>query len=112
MVVAGVVVCALGCSPSRDQPEGSAAARGVAAEKRYVLKGTVVSVDKPAKRLTVDHEPIEGLMDAMRMPYAVRDGRALDNLSPGEQVTATLVSANGGYWLDEIRVAKPAPAKP
>ena len=77
---------------------------------RYDLKGKVVSVDKSAKQLTVDHGDIPGFMGAMTMPYPVKDERALTSLSPGDQITAKVVSANGSYWLEEILVVKPDPS--
>jgi protein SCO1 len=73
---------------------------------RYDLKGKVVSIDKSAKQLTVDHGDIPGFMGAMTMPYPVKDERALTSLSPGDQITAKVVSANGSYWLEEIAVVK------
>ncbi|MEO8077324.1 MAG: copper-binding protein, partial [Acidobacteriota bacterium] len=109
MATAVLVAGALGCSQPRGQDGGSASA-SVAVETRYELKGTVVSIDKPGKRLTVDHEAIPGFMEAMTMAYPVRDDRVFDRLSPGAQVTATLVSAHGGYWLEQIAVVKPPPA--
>ena len=76
---------------------------------RYELKGRVISIDKSAKQVTVDHEDIPGFMGAMTMPYAVKDERALERLVPNDQVTAKVVSSGGSYWLEEIVVTKPAP---
>jgi protein SCO1 len=73
---------------------------------RYDLKGKVVSVDKPGKRLTVDHEAISGFMGAMTMAYPVKDERALDNVSPGDKVTAKVVSSSGSYRLENISLIK------
>ncbi|MEP6914547.1 MAG: copper-binding protein [Acidobacteriota bacterium] len=105
-----LVAGALGCSQPRGQ-DGASARASVAVETRYELKGKVVSIDKPAKRLTVDHEAIPGFMEAMTMAYPVRDDRVFDRLSPGERVTATLVSAHGGYWLEAIAVVEPPRAQ-
>jgi Cu/Ag efflux protein CusF len=70
--------------------------------QRYDLKGKVVSIDAAGKKLTVDGEAIPGFMSAMTMGYPVKDGHLLDNLSPGDQVTAKVVSTGGDFWLEDI----------
>ena len=84
----------------------AAAAEAPAAPVRYDLRGKVVSVDKANKSLTVDHEVIPGFMGAMTMPYAVKDEHLLDNLKPGEQVTAKVVATTNEYWLEDIAPAR------
>lgn len=89
-----------GCSePPRPEPSLSASAR-------YDLQGKVVSVDRSAKQLTVDHDAIPGFMGAMTMAYAVKDERALETVSPGDEIMAKVVSGDGSYWLAEIAVTK------
>jgi protein SCO1 len=78
---------------------------------RFDLKGKVISIDKSAKQVTIDHEDIPGFMGAMTMPYAVKDERALERLAPNDLVTAKVVlSGDGSNWLEEIVVTKPAAA--
>ena len=101
IIALGSLFVAVGCTAAPPQ-EASSVASG-----RYDLKGKIVSVDKSAKQLTVDHEAIPGFMGAMTMGYPVKDERALDGLSPGDQVTAKVVSSNGSYWLEDIAVVKP-----
>ena len=89
-------------STTRRTPEPGSA-RGVkAAAPRYPLTGKVVSIDKSAHKVTVDHQAIPGLMPAMTMAYTVNDSRALDSLSPGDAITATVVRANGDYSLENV----------
>jgi len=75
-------------------------------EERYALKGRVVASDPPAGRVTVAHEAIPGFMDAMTMPFRVRDGWALEVLSPGQEIEATLVVAGERSWLVGIRISE------
>jgi len=42
-------------------------------ERRYELKGIVQSVDKAKKRATIKHEKVGDLMDAMTMPFFIKD---------------------------------------
>ena len=40
-------------------------------------------------------------MDAMTMPFAVKDDKALKEMEPGDQITGTLVvTQDGGVWLE------------
>jgi protein SCO1/2 len=86
--------------------------------KRYPLKGKVVSVDRERKRATIDHEPIEGYMDAMTMEFPIREDWVWDDLIPGSDIRAELVvdnSAKDPYWLEKIGIvatAKPGQTQP
>ena len=86
----------------------AAACRGTnqAQVRRYHLKGTVVQVDKPQQHLVVNHEEIRGFMAAMTMPYPVADARALDQLSPGDQITADVVVSPNEIHLENVVVVK------
>ena len=97
--------------PSQDEPQAQQAPPAAGGPQRHDLRGKVVSIDKAAKSLVVDHEEIPGFMGAMAMPYAVKDETLLDNLAPGDQVNAEVVMEEGsGMWLENIVVA-PKPAQ-
>jgi protein SCO1 len=112
-----VTITALGlglvaCSSEPKQSDAQTPAPAQSQPQRYDLKGTVVAIDKPGKKLTVDHEAIPGFMSAMTMPYPVKDEHLLDNLSPGDHITAQVVSTGGAFWLDNIAMANTGtPAK-
>lgn len=73
--------------------------------KRYALKGKVVSVDKNAGTANIDNEPIAGFMDAMVMSYPFKPTAALDQLQPGDSITAdVVVEEPGKYWLENVKV--------
>lgn len=73
---------------------------------RYLLKGTVVEVDAPNRRLTIAHEDIPGFMPAMTMPFVVleKDAALLEGVAPGAEVTATLVAPDSRYWIEDLVV--------
>jgi protein SCO1/2 len=75
-------------------------------EQRYDLKGKVVSVDKAKEQVTLAHEPVEGYMDAMTMPFTVRDRWALDELAPGQEVEATLVVRGDRSWIEGFIISQ------
>jgi protein SCO1 len=107
-----VLVFPAACNRGKSQAEGSGAQSGT---KRYSLKGKVVSVDKTAGSANIDNEPIAGFMDAMIMPYNVKPVSALDQLQPGDAITADVVVEGDKYWLENVKVtghSKPAGEKP
>jgi protein SCO1 len=73
---------------------------------RYPLKGKVVSVDKDRHHVTVAHDEIPGFMEAMTMPFAIRDEWPFRVLAPGQQITATLVVEAGRSWLENITITQ------
>jgi Cu/Ag efflux protein CusF len=101
----GLVACSSQPKPAEGQTQRQSPQTQL---QRYDLKGKVVSVDKSGKKLTVDHEAIPGFMGAMTMPYPVKDEHLLDNLSPGDHVTATVVSGVGEFWLENIATTNAA----
>ena len=112
-VIAGVVialVCLAGCR-SGAGPAGQNSA--APAFKVYKLRGKVVSTNPATGEVTVNHEAIPGFMEAMTMPYKLKDPGILGELHPGDTITAdVLVSQNpdADILLDHIVVV--AQAKP
>ena len=79
--------------------------------KVYKLRGKVVSTDAVRGEVTVNHEAIPGFMEAMTMPYKLKDPSILGELHPGDLITAdVLVSPdpNADYLLDHIVVVAQA----
>lgn len=80
-------------------------------EKRYPMKGKVISVDKENKRAKIHHEDIEGFMDAMTMDFPIKADWVWDELRPGVQVQAEMVvnsAAKDPYWLENIAIVATA----
>jgi len=78
-------------------------------QRSYTLQGQVISLDPARKLAVVKHEEIQGFMPAMTMPYEVEDVKALDGLSPGDLINATLVVFSNGAHLTTIRKVGTAP---
>ena len=99
-----------GCHSDRKASTQTAAAP---AYKVYKLRGKVVSTDAAKGEVTLNHEAIPGFMEAMTMPYKLKDPSILGELHPGDVITAdVLVSQDpdGDVLLDHIVVV--AQAKP
>ncbi len=75
--------------------------------KMYKLRGTVVSTDPAKGEVTLDHGAIPGYMDAMTMPYKLKNPNIAGDLHPGDMLTANLLvpnDPNADALLDEIDV--------
>jgi protein SCO1/2 len=91
---------------------GSQAPAPQTQERRFALRGTVVSVDRPQQQIVVDHEDIPGFMAAMAMPYPVAEPSLLDAAAPGDQITADVVVTDTSAHLENIVVVKKAEPPP
>src|ERR1035441_2834215 len=99
-----------GCHSAHQPPAQPSAAQNF---KVYKLRGKVVSTDAAKGEATLDHEAIPGFMEAMTMPYKLKDASILGELHPGDVITADLLVStdpNADYLLDHIVVV--AQAKP
>ena len=77
-----------------------------APEQRHELKGKVIQVDKKGLTVTVAHEPIPGYMEAMTMPFKLKDERLLGDIAEGDRLQATLVVAGLRSWLEDVVVMR------
>lgn len=72
--------------------------------RSYDFKGTVVSVDKAQQSATISHEEVKGYMDAMTMPFKIKEAWVFDVLKPGDEVQAALVVTDTSAWLENVTV--------
>lgn len=107
-LLACLVLTACRSTPKPDSPTSAASAY-----KSYKLRGKVVSTNAGSGEVTLNHEAIPGFMEAMTMPYKLKDANILSELHPGDIITADLEvaqTADGDMFLDHIVVvgqAKP-----
>jgi protein SCO1 len=102
LCISGCVAGITGCHT------GSSNETGVV--KRYKVRGLVVSTDAAKGQVTLDSEAIPGFMDAMIMPYVLKQPNIISELHPGDTITATLLAAKDSDLLDEIVVVAQAKA--
>lgn len=82
----------------------SACRRASGNEKRFDLKGTVVSVQPEKRQVTIAHEEVKGYMPGMTMAFNLRNDSDLQMLVPNAEVTATLVVDGSHSWLEDLFV--------
>jgi protein SCO1/2 len=100
--VAAIVVLAAcgGVERSASRFEASADAR------RFPIAGEVRAVHAADGTLTVAHEDIAGLMDAMTMDFPVQDPWVLKAAGPGDRISGTLVLDGARSWIEGIAITK------
>jgi len=73
-------------------------------EKRYDLKGTIVSVQPEKRQVTIAHEEVKDYMPGMTMPFTVRNESDMQMLVPNAEITATLVVDGKHSWIENLFV--------
>ncbi len=76
------------------------------AAQTYTVRGLVLKVDEPNRSLVVSCERIPDYMDAMVMPFTVRNSAELDGLAPGTMIQFTLVVDGDSSYVTGIRIQK------
>jgi protein SCO1 len=101
VAIALAIVLAAGVAPH-------AGRAGLAQQPRreYAVRGMVLRVDTTTKMFVVSHEKIAGLMDAMVMPFEVRDAKELHSVAPGAVVEFALVIGDTAGYATRIKVKR------
>ena len=81
---------------------GSTAADASAPATVYEVRGRLVEVRDGGRTAIIAHETIPGFMDAMTMPFTVREPSELDGLDPGDAISFRLEVAGPSLWISRI----------
>jgi protein SCO1/2 len=74
------------------------------AAETHAMSGLVLKVDAAHKSVTVSCKTVPGYMDAMTMPFEVRDAKILDGIKPGANIDFTLVVNGDSSYAEDIRL--------
>jgi protein SCO1/2 len=88
-VVLALLVSVLSLETAGCRQSSSPTATTANPEKTFPVRGKVVGTD--ATHITLDHEAVPGFMDAMTMPYKLKDPSIVSELHPGDRITARIV---------------------
>ncbi|MCL4181193.1 MAG: SCO family protein [Verrucomicrobia bacterium] len=104
-----------GCGPATGPDEGSQSAIPPSGSRIFYVKGVVRELSPEGNSVRIRHEEIPGYMEAMTMPFQVRDEQELAGLEPGQAVLFRLVVTEDDSWIDEVTRlpdAVPEPSPP
>jgi protein SCO1/2 len=82
------------CNQNTSQP--------TAATKTYTAKGVIKELEPDGKTAVIKHEAIPGYMEAMTMPFEVRDTNLLRGLKPGDSVSFKLAVTAKEGWISDL----------
>ena len=71
----------------------------------YTVEGTVIDIMDDG-RVLVEHEEIEGFMDAMTMPFSVASPEVLHGVKAGDRIVGQLVVGEGKARLTSLRISR------
>ena len=74
------------------------------AQRTYDGRGVVRAIRRERRSITIHHEPIDGLMPEMTMPFRLQSLSVLEGVSVGDRVAFTIRQRpRGGYTILTMR---------
>ncbi len=74
------------------------------AAQRYPVTGLILKTDPAHRNFVASCTAIPGYMEAMTMPFAVRDEKQLDGIEPSMLVDFTLVVDDSDSYAENVRI--------
>ena len=75
---------------------------GEANLRSFAARGVVRELKADGRTILLSHETITNYMDAMTMPFRVKEPKELTDLRPGDQVSFRLSVSNTESWIDQV----------
>lgn len=110
LIVLGVVASCEKKSPEATPPPMAAPAPANVSTQIFQVKGVVVAVKTEEKTIRIRHEEIPGYMEAMTMPFEVKDTRELAGVKEGDAVAFRMLVTETDGWIDQIKKLEGEPA--
>jgi protein SCO1/2 len=85
-----------------ERSDGTAPQSASTLVRSYNVAGIIRSLSSDRHTVVVAHESIAGYMEAMTMPFRVRDPRELAGLQPGDQISFRLQVTDSQSWIDQL----------
>jgi protein SCO1/2 len=74
----------------------------------HQARGLVLRVDHDARTVTVSHDAVPGYMDAMVMPFELRQSSEMTDLVPGDRIAFRIASRKGQTRIDRLQLLSAA----
>src|SRR6266567_3536339 len=68
----------------------------------YPVRGVLKEIKQDEHQLVIAHDDIPNFMEAMTMPFNVKDDAILTNVAGGEKITFQLHVTKTESWIDHI----------
>jgi protein SCO1/2 len=78
------------------------------APQTYTVRGEIKRLGPDVRRIVIRHEAVPGYMDAMTMPFNVRNPDELKGLQEGDEISFRLHVTATESWIDGLSRLKPA----
>jgi protein SCO1/2 len=75
---------------------------GEATLRSFTARGVVKQLKADDGTILLSHEAISNYMDAMTMPFKVKEPKELTDLRPGDQVSFRLSVTDTESWIDQV----------
>src|SRR5579862_9075829 len=75
-------------------------------DQQFQASGLVLEVDKAHQTITISHGSIPGFMDAMVMPFHVKDPKALDQVHAAMMIDFRLFVTKTASYISDIHERK------
>ena len=72
----------------------------------YTVRGAFLEARSAGRVAVIAHEPVPGYMDAMTMPFNVKNPQELEGLRQGDPIIFRLSVTDDDDWIDQIRKTK------
>jgi protein SCO1 len=102
MLIAALAFTVAGCKPVSTPAEVRQAASAPAGARTFYVKGVVREVRADGRSVRIQHEAIPDYMEAMTMPFSVKETNELAGLESGQAVLFRLVVTEEDSWIDEV----------
>jgi protein SCO1 len=76
--------------------------------RHYTTTGLVLHIDRPGALVTISHDAFPGFMDAMAMPFDLKDAARDTPLTPGDRVRFRLSIKGSRSWVDRLEIVSAA----
>ena len=83
------------CGPASEDAPAPAVEAEAEASQQYEAVGVVVGFMAQKKFVNIKHETIPGFMDAMTMPFEVKDSTLLRGIQEGDSIAFRFTVADG-----------------
>lgn len=97
-----VLMCTATCCKPKPSVSESLPSATQATTRTFDVQGTIISLKPERSAVVIEHEDIPGYMNAMTMPFSVRDTNELNGLIPGEEVKFTMIVTHDDAWIEGI----------